>query len=239
LTREDLLDPDTLRGIADQLHRFHRLEPEGLPEEDYFTLLHRKWGPMAERVLTDQLDRFPVGERALAAGLREITTEETLRKVRRFLPDGPLTFCHNDTYHGNVMRLDSGEIKLLDFEFSCSNHRAFDFANLFAETVMRHGLAEYPHFAIAEPEYGDGELRGLIGAYLDNDDFATDAAREAELERLVAETRRMIPLSHYMYALASIPLAVEPIQRIRFLPYASQRFDRFLAEYDAHFGGGV
>ena len=31
-----------------------------------------------------------------------------------------------------------------------------------------------------------------------------------------------------MYALAAIPLAVNPIQKIRFIPYASQRFARFL-----------
>ncbi len=236
LTRDDLFDLDVLRGIADQLHRFHRLRPRELPEEDFFTLLHRKWGPMARRVLDEQLDCFPEHERALADGLRAITSDETHAKVRRFLPESPLTFCHNDTYHGNVMLLDSGEIKLLDFEFSCRNHRAFDFSNLFAETVMRHGLAEPPHFGIAAPEYGERELVGLIGAYVDNDTHLSPAEREAEVERLVRETRDIIPLSHYMYAMAAIPLAVEPIQKIRFLPYASMRFAHFLAAYDERFG---
>jgi thiamine kinase-like enzyme len=239
LTRDDLLDLDVLRRIAGQLHRFHRLEPRELPADDFFTLLHRKWGPMADRVLHEQLDVFPEQERTLGVALREITSEETRAKVRRFLPDSPLTFCHNDTYHGNVMRLDSGEIKLLDFEFSCRNHKAFDFSNLFAETVMRHGLAEYPHFRIAEPEYGDRELRGLIGAYVANDTHLSAAERESEVERLVAETRQMIPLSHYMYAMAAIPLAVEPIQKIRFLPYAHMRFTRFLDVYRQRYEDAV
>ena len=169
LTRDDLLDLDVLRQIANQLHRFHALQPEGLPDDGFFTLLHKKWGALADRVLHDQLDHFPAEERPLGIALREITSDATHRKVLRCLPDGPLTFCHNDTYHGNVMLLDSGEIKLLDFEFSCRNHKAFDFANLFSETVMRHGLADYPHFSIAEPEYGERELRGLIGAYLDSE----------------------------------------------------------------------
>lgn len=238
LTRDDLFDLDTLRRIGDQLHRLHQLEPEGLPEDDFFTLLHRKWGALANRVLTEQLDQFPEHERHLGLRLREVTSDETAAKVRRFLPDTPLTFCHNDTYHGNVMKLDSGEIRLLDFEFSCLGHRAFDFSNLFAETVMRHGLPEYPHFTIAEPDFGDRELRGLIGAYLDNEDFATPAEREAELARLVRQTRDLIPVSHYMYAMAAIPLAVEPIQKIRFLPYAAQRFERFLRAHEERFGEG-
>jgi hypothetical protein len=52
----------------------------------------------------------------------------------------------------------------------------------------------------------------------------------------VQETRDLIPLSHYMYAMAAIPLAVEPIQKIRFLPYASLRFSHFLAAYEDRFG---
>ena len=88
-----------------------------------------------------------------------------------FLPSRPSVFCHNDTYHGNVFLLDDGRVRLLDFEFSCRNHIAFDFANLFAETVMEHGLPEPPHFRIAEPRFTDDDLASLIGCYLDNVDF--------------------------------------------------------------------
>jgi hypothetical protein len=64
-----------------------------------------------------------------------------------------------------------------------------------------------------------------------------DAAdREKELNRLVAETRQAIMLSDYMYAVAALPLALEPIQKIRFIPYAHRRFGRFLASWEAEFG---
>ena len=79
-------------------------------------------------------------------------------------------------------------------------------------------------------------MRTLVAAYLDNDRAATHEERRAREDRLVAETLRMIPLSHYMYAMAAIPLAVEPIQKIRFLPYAHRRFQRFLEEHDRRFG---
>ena len=228
LGAEDVFDPATLRGIAAQLHRFHHMVPPPLPARPFFELMHDRWAPLARHVLEDCRDAFPPQERVLCEPLTEIFSEATRRRVAGLLPDGPLCFCHNDTYHGNVMRLSSGEIRLLDFEFSCLNHRAFDFANLFAETVMEHGLPEPPHFRIAEPRFSNEHLAMLIGAYLDHSSFPSDEAREAELSTLVHQTRRALPLSDYMYALAALPLAVEPVQRIRFLPYAHQRFAKFL-----------
>jgi thiamine kinase-like enzyme len=237
LTAADVLDPDIQRGIAGELHRFHQLDPPGLPDGTFFDLLHERWGAMARVVLGEQRDRFPPDEQALCDDLAAIHSDATHEKVRHCLPDREPVFCHNDTYHGNVMQLDDGTIKLLDFEFSCRNHIAFDFANLFAETVMRHGDPEPPHFHIAEPTFTDVDLASLIGFYLDHDEFSSAADRADELDRLLAETKRALLLSDYMYAMAALPLALEPIQRIRFLPYAHQRFTKFLAAWDAEFGG--
>ena len=72
LTRHDVLDPSIQRGIADQLHRFHRLEPPGLPSATYFELIHEQWSPMAATVLTDRRDEFPADESALCDDLLEI-----------------------------------------------------------------------------------------------------------------------------------------------------------------------
>ena len=164
--------------------------------------------------------------------LRQIYSAETFAKVTHCLPEGELSFCHNDTYHGNIMKLDSGEIKLLDFEFSCLNHKAYDFSNLFAETVMRHQQPDYPYFRIAEPEFGDQELGSLISFYLDNANFKSAEAREKEFHKLLQDTKMMLMISDYKYAMAALPLAVNPIQKIRFIPYAHQRFAKFLKAYE-------
>ena len=238
LTAADLRDHDILRGIAGELHRLHRLEPDGLPDATFFELLHAKWGPMAEAVLTEHRAELPPDERTLCDELAELHDDATLAKVMRCLPEREPVFCHNDTYHGNVMELEDGSVKLLDFEFSCLNHIAFDFANLFAETVMIHGLPDRPHFRIGEPTYTDADLSVLIGAYLAHDEHLTPAERDAEGRVLLAETRRAIMLSDYMYAMAAIPLALRPIQKIRFVPYAHQRFRRFLAAWHAELGHG-
>jgi hypothetical protein len=213
------------------------LQAEELFEPDnFFELLHNKWGQIAKHVLEEKIAIFPPNERRMCEELREIYHPETLEKVKRYLPDGELTFCHNDTYHGNIMKLDSGEIKLLDFEFSCLNNKTYDFSNLFAETVMRHQQPDYPYFRIAEPEFGDHELGTLINFYLDNTDFGTKEAREKEFQKLLQDTKNMLQMSDYKYAMAALPLAIEPIQKIRFIPYAHQRFTKFLRAYEQRFG---
>jgi thiamine kinase-like enzyme len=238
LDRDDVFVSDTRRKIADQLYRLHQLEPVGLPAASYFELIHERWAPMARAVLTEHRDEFPHEERVLCDDLLEICSDETTAKVLRCLPDRPPVFCHNDTYHGNVMLLDDGRVRLLDFEFSCRNHIAFDFANLFAETVMRHGLDDPPFFDIAPPDFTDADLADLIGHYLANATFATDADRDAELARLLDETRLALLLPDYMYAMAACTLARRPIQRLRFIPYAHRRFRKFLGGWDATFANG-
>ncbi|MDH3389161.1 MAG: phosphotransferase [Gammaproteobacteria bacterium] len=229
LQARDLFEPENLRQIASQLYQLHQLRPAGLPRHGLFDLLHLKWGRLARRVLEHQATAFPANEQAMCEDLRAIYSEATRDKVRQCLPAGELGFCHNDTYHGNIMKLDDGRIKLVDFEFSCLNHKAYDFASLFAETVMRHGLTEYPYFRIAEPEFDDQELGMLINYYLDNAEPADPEQRAAVFENLLSDTRRMLILSDYKYAMAALPLAVKPIQKIRFIPYAHQRFNKFLA----------
>lgn len=236
LVAADLFEPENLRQIANELYRFHHITPPNIPQTLFFELLHEQWGQLARRILEEEIDRFPPNEQQMADELRQIYSAETFAKVLKCLPQGPLTFCHNDTYHGNIMKLDSGAIKLLDFEFSCFNHKAYDFSNLFAETVMRHKQPDYPYFRIAEPEYGDRELGMLINFYLDNAEFATPAARDSEFQKLLQDTKNLLPISHYKYAMAALPLAVAPIQKIRFIPYAYQRFNKFLQAYAERFG---
>ena len=86
-----------------------------------------------------------------------------------------------------------------------------------------------PAALLVPGEYGDRELGTLIGCYLDNEDFPSQQAREAAFRQLLADTRSMLILSDYKYAMASLPLALEPIQKIRFIPYAWQRFNKFIA----------
>lgn len=235
LTADDVFDPEIQRRVAEQLHRLHQHDPGPLPEATYFELLHDKWATLGRPVLTEHRGELLPDEAALCGDLLALYEPDTLAEVMRCLPDREPVFCHNDTYHGNVFLRDDGTVRLLDFEFSCRNHIAFDFANFFAETVMLHGFEEPPHFKIGTPRFTDADLRQMIGFYVDCGAPRDASTRTTEIERLVAETRRAILLSDVMYAMAAIPLALQPMQRIRFIPYAHQRFHRFLAAWDREF----
>ena len=232
LNASDLTKPQVLKKIADQLFLLHQLSPKNLPTDDFFSLVFVKWGKLARQVLENEIDRFPANEKEMCLQLRSIYSPETIKKVRKCIPDRPLSFCHNDTYHGNIMKLQSGEIKLLDFEFSCLNNRAYDFSNLFAETVMKHKQPAYPYFKIVDPEYGVEQISLLINYYLDNFGLMRKSERKSQFEILFEDTKKMLLLSHFKYALAAIPLAVNPIQKIRFIPYAFQRYSKFLQLFE-------
>jgi hypothetical protein len=233
LTPVDQTDPGVLRGIARELHHFHSLRPAVLPQEPFFELLHRKWGPQARFVVEDKRNVFPKNEQQMCDELRAVYSEETRRMVRQCVPEAELRFCHNDTYHGNIMALPGGAIRLLDFEFSCLNNPAFDFSNLFAETVMEHKQPEYPYFRIAEPRFGAKEIGALINFYLDHREFADGEARTRAFDKLLADTQAMLILSDYMYAMAALPLALAPVQKIPFIAYAHARFLKFRSSYKA------
>ena len=53
----------------------------------------------------------------------------------------------------------------------------------------------------------------------------------------MSATKDLAALSDYKYAMAAVTLAVDPIQNIRFIPYAHQRFAKFLQAYEYRFVG--
>jgi hypothetical protein len=75
----------------------------------------------------------------------------------------------------------------------------------------------------------------LVGHYLNCGTLDGDAYT-AELGRLTQEVVELIMISDYMYAMTAIPLAVKPIQKIQFIPYAHARWHRFLAAYGDRYG---
>lgn len=228
----DLFKPENLKKIANRLYKFHQVQPKNLPSKGLFELIHDQWGVLAKNVLENHLDKFPQNEQKMCLELKEIYSEEIRLKVQKHLPKEQMTFCHNDTYHGNIFKLDTGDIKLLDFEFSCLNHKAYDFSNLFAETVMVHKQKDYPYFKIKEPEYGGKELSMIIGYYLDNATFNSEKERENEANVLLQQAKQLTRMSDYKYAMAAITLSIDPIQNIRFIPYAYERFLKFKKAFE-------
>ena len=230
LRADDLEDLDLLGRIGRRIAAMHNLSLP-VPDETFFERLWTRWRPLAQRTLVDHRAGFTPEEQEMCRRLMRILEPATVSMALDFVPAEPQHFCHNDIYHGNIFLLETGGVRLLDFEFACRNHPAFDFSNLFAETQMRHGLESYPHFAIAEPSITEDKVGALVDGYLGARHDPGLSARS-----LIDATFSMLPLSDFMYAMAALPLAVEPIQKIRFIPYALARFERFTAAWERRFG---
>ncbi|MCP4228119.1 MAG: hypothetical protein GY773_32625, partial [Actinomycetia bacterium] len=78
LTAADVFDPEIQRQIATELHRFHQLEPENLPSQTFFELLHQKWGALARDVLGPRRTVFLADAQAPGVDMPALYGEETM-----------------------------------------------------------------------------------------------------------------------------------------------------------------
>ncbi|KAJ1782600.1 hypothetical protein LPJ59_006770, partial [Coemansia sp. RSA 2399] len=75
--------------------------------------------------------------------------EEAVHKCRMYTEKdvhSPVVFAHNDLLYNNILQLESsGEIVLVDYEFSGYNYRGFDIANHFFTWMYNFSNLENPH----------------------------------------------------------------------------------------------
>ncbi|KAI0980440.1 hypothetical protein GJ496_007168 [Pomphorhynchus laevis] len=70
---------------------------------------------------------------------------DDLRAILSEVPS-PVLFSHNDVQPGNLLLMESGEIKLIDYEYSGYNYRGFDLGNFFCEFMFDYNCNVYPYF---------------------------------------------------------------------------------------------
>ena len=75
-----------------------------------------------------------------------------LQQLKKNMPYSPTIFAHNDLLAGNIMlHTDTGDAKLIDFEYGGVNYRGFDIANHWNEWAggtqeEMNGVCEYHRF---------------------------------------------------------------------------------------------
>ncbi|KAK6743686.1 hypothetical protein RB195_010774 [Necator americanus] len=174
--------------------------------------------------------------------------EEEINEVERFLESQqcPSVFCHNDLVPSNVLLRDAKEknfkkdedrLVIIDFEFGCYNHRAYEIANNIVEHGMTYNLTTHPFYGIDIQSMEDKDFcRRFCSAYLDQlyKNYGTPSElqrhsltgrREEDLERLIAEARRYMPLPHLFWGIWNILCVQElgVIDGIDFLTHAKDR----------------
>lgn len=119
-TNSDLKQTAVLEGIADMYKQLHASPPLGLTKSVF-----------------DMIDEHFQQARELGALLPDdvpLMLDE-YRAVKRALLSGGLDLvpCHNDPMPGNFLTSPGKEMKLIDFEYSSNNERAYDLALIVTE----------------------------------------------------------------------------------------------------------
>jgi thiamine kinase-like enzyme len=128
-------DPENLRRLAGLLRRLHGMQPIGKPFALRSNLTH-----YAGLVATAEAQRI-AGEADIL--LRRLSAD-----------DSRLCLCHNDLTSANI--LDSGSLRLIDWEYAAIGDPCFDLATV----IQHHGLTE---------EQVEGLLTAYQGSVSDED----------------------------------------------------------------------
>lgn len=119
-TNSDLKQSDVLEGIAEMYRQFHASPPLGLTKSVF-----------------DMIDEHFRQARELHALLPHefpLMLDEYRAVKHAMLSDGlDLVPCHNDPMPGNFLTSPGKEMKLIDFEYSSNNERAYDLALIATE----------------------------------------------------------------------------------------------------------
>jgi len=153
-----------------------------------------------------------------------------------------VAFCHNDLLPANIMKHgETGEIKLIDFEYGGVNFIGFDIANFFNE------FAGGPEKKSGEPDYSlfpdEARQKFFITAYVresrslhgggDDDDpnghlKTTTTTEEEEIETLCKDVDAFVLVNHLYWGLWAVnQAAAEGTEDFDFLAFAWHRFNRF------------
>lgn len=243
LTREDMANPEMSVRIAHKVAEYHRLQLPLSKGPDFI------WNTLSEWCKEVLETHFNEQDKAVKlAKIKSIDLKREYEFLRNYLETatspGPVTFCHNDLQQGNILRVskevqenneDDFDLKLIDFEFSAYNYRAFDLANHFCEWMFDYSVPPPQYFSMSLNSWPSKEQQLVfIRAYLGKDTqdnnytFAESTIEESEL---LDQVSRFALASHFMWGLWGVVLerlnsGGNGIQ-FNYLDYGMARFEAY------------
>ncbi|KAJ2540341.1 hypothetical protein EV175_006243 [Coemansia sp. RSA 1933] len=260
MTKDGMRDAMTSKNIAQRLCELHTMVSHycphgsgnsgskealylnGKPElwtkvDEWMQLILSKWSEIRRRCdsnaqCAELLDNWHKVEHAVNTFKAHIE-----RNVR-----SPLVFTHNDMLYGNILQLKhTGNVEIVDFEYSGFNYRGFDIANHFCEWMYDYSsenshLLDPEQYPTAEERYTFlrsyvctmASLNARIKADQDkqpSEDWIN--CKVAELDREVAS---FVPASHLFWGVQSFLKACYNEIDFDFVGRSTQRVSIFLRQ---------
>lgn len=258
-TQEHMQDKQTRRILTYYIQNLHRTQIPDLPKGGLMTRIVQGTDYNLLRLFNESVEKKqdPLNpeERKKVAEIASLVTPETLAYMQNIIKEDDLVASHNDFLNGNILVLPSGELKLIDFEYTTYNFRTFDIANFINESLFDYGVEESPYFAFfPEKRDSDEEVRDMIkyytilSAYPQNPDyqeakrvvedeafaneqvlkfFGSQEALDAKIDGFMTLLHAGYLFSHFYWSLWSIIQAKNSPVKFDYVEFGYQRYQDF------------
>jgi len=225
---KSLGEPHNLRTIASMLGHIHCADALNLSGKDNaqhkFIQDLRSWASKASA--TSFPDDSSKQEKVSNMKVRYLLEEMEVLIAALSCVDSKIVLCHNDLHEGNILESNdgSGELKLIDFEYSDWGPRGYDLGNLFCEMSVDNFVEGELGFKYSSTAYPSKQMQVaffreyLLAQHIKAEDM------EQEMEKLYVEANMYALVSHLKWSFWGIASAASSnVEGVDFLAFAQTR----------------
>lgn len=214
---EEMTSVSVLDGVAKEMAKLHTFTPSNAMERksEIWTCLDT-W--------IDDVKQMDVVVDSVQLNISSYI--EAVQQAKQIVAlNTDIVFAHNDLLSGNIMqRSEDASIRLIDFEYSGFNYRAYDIGNFFAETMggTQTGLVHPELYA------SESKRRRFCHKYLfhlsKNED---EEPSDDEVDALLQKTDDFVLISHLYWGFWGLVQSKCSTVEFPYQKFASQRFNQF------------
>ena len=219
-TFEDLTQPAVIKKLTDLIYRFHHFDIQQMALFDrqgnraelseigtYLDLNFQVQGTIPDKADDEETD-------VTFQEVRRELTDEVIKVEQDFLRNfesgfrESMVLCHGDLHPGNILiNDDTGEITLLDYEFTSYNFGVYDFGKIWYLRFFFESVGECDE---DESEFNDDIKKLYFQDYLEahckymGNDKCQDTDKEIELLDIQARISEIMYSGCYMMSLLAL-----------------------------------
>lgn len=260
-TNEDMQDDSKRKLLSYYMTNLHKSSIPSIPKGSLLSRCQTATFPLidlARQSAEQKKDLFDDKEKQIVEDVLSLAGQDELAFLNNITSEfeNDLVVSHNDFLNGNILNLPTGELKLIDFEYTSYNIKMFDIANFINESLFNYALDKFPYFEYnGNMRDDDSRVREMIKYYAlffkesENIDFeranelidnekTADAelvrlygsmdAAEAEIDNLMKQLHASYLLSHAFWILWAIVMCKNSSIQFGYIEFARQRYEDYL-----------